>query len=212
MYWWQFLTVAGIHLLAVASPGPDFVMVSRNALVYSRKISIYSAIGLGLGIIVHVTYSLLGIALIIANSVILFTIIKLLGAAYLIYIGYKALRHAKPVATSEEKVTTHTVSRTITPLAAIRMGFLTNVLNPKATLFFLALFTQIISPETPILWQVAYGIEMSIATFLWFALVATLLSHRHIRSGFRKMQHHFERVFGIILIGLGIKVATSTSN
>src|SRR3990167_8795475 len=91
----EFLTVVVVHMLAVMSPGPDFVMISRNSLVYSRKVGVYSAIGLGLGILVHVTYSLIGIGLIISKSILLFSILKFIGAAYLIYVGYKCLR-AKP--------------------------------------------------------------------------------------------------------------------
>jgi len=88
----EFITVAIIHLLAVMSPGPDFVMIMRNSLLYSRKTGIYSAIGLGAGIAVHVTYSLIGIGFIISKSVLLFSIIKLLGAGYLVYVGYKSLK------------------------------------------------------------------------------------------------------------------------
>lgn len=125
------LTVAVIHLLAVMSPGPDFIMTIHNTLKYSRRSGIYSAIGLGLGIAVHVTYCLVGIAVIISKSVVLFSIIKYLGAAYLIYIGIKALRSKRgPDYGSEEHV-----PQDISPLKALRSGFLTNVTNPKATLF-----------------------------------------------------------------------------
>ena len=85
------------------------------------------------------------------------------------------------------------------------MGFLTNVLNPKATLFFFALFTQVINPHTPKAIQVLYGLEMSVMTFVWFALVAAILSHNLIRSRFASVQH------GVILIALGVKVALSSS-
>ncbi len=92
LYLTEFLTVAVIHLLAVISPGPDFAMISRNSLVYSRKTGIYSSLGLALGILVHVSYSLVGIGLIISRSIVIFSAIKFLGAGYLIYIGYKALK------------------------------------------------------------------------------------------------------------------------
>ncbi len=147
MYLSQFITVALIHLLAVMSPGPDFAMVTRNSLVYSRKSGVYTSVGLGLGIMVHVMYCLLGIGLLISRSIILFNVIKYIGAMYLIYIGYKSLK-AKPQNISEvNKVSA--MEKTLTPLNSIRIGFLTNVLNPKATIFFLALFTQVINPGTP---------------------------------------------------------------
>lgn len=203
----EFITVAVIHLLAVMSPGPDFAMVSRNSLIYSRKIGIYSAVGLALGILVHVTYSLVGIGLIISKSIVLFSTIKLLGAGYLIYIGYKSLK-SKPHNLKNEQLSEQ---KDMDKFAAIKMGFLTNALNPKATLFFLSLFTQVIDPKTPFIVQLLYGIEMSIMTFAWFALLASVLSHHMIKAKFAAMHHKIEKVFGIILIALGIKIALSSS-
>lgn len=203
----EFITVAVIHLLAVMSPGPDFAMISRNSLVYSRKTGIYSAIGLALGILVHVTYSLVGIGLIISKSIVLFSAIKILGAGYLIFIGYKSLK-AKPHRIDNDQ---SLEKKDMDKIAAIQMGFLTNALNPKATLFFLSLFTQVISPQTPLFIQVLYGLEMSVMTFIWFALVASILSHSMVQEKFASAHHHIEKVFGVILIALGIKVALSSS-
>lgn len=81
-----------IHFLALASPGPDFVMVVKNALGYGRSTGIRTAIGIGLGIGVHVLYCTFGLALIISKSIVAFSIIKRAGAAYLVYIGIKSLR------------------------------------------------------------------------------------------------------------------------
>lgn len=205
MYLSQFLTVAFIHLLAVMSPGPDFAMVTRNSLLYSRKSGVYTSLGLGMGIMVHVTYCLLGIGLLISQSIILFNIIKYIGAMYLIYIGYKSLR-AKPQNT-QETAGIASAEKILTPLNSVRSGFLTNVLNPKATLFFLAVFTQVINPVTPKLIQLLYGVEMVIMTFAWFALVSLFFSHSRIKTRITKIQHHIERFTGAVLIMLGIKVA-----
>jgi len=91
--------------------------------------------------------------------------------------------------------------------AALRIGFLTNLLNPKVTLFFLGLFTQVIHVDTPLALQVLYGIEMSTMTFMWFAFVASVLSHSIIRRRFVSVQHIVERCCGGLLIALGIRVA-----
>lgn len=205
----EFLLVASIHLLAVMSPGPDFAMVLRNSLVYSRRVGLLAAVGLGLGIALHVTYSLLGIGLIISQSVMLFNAIKLLGAGYLIYIGVKSLFAKK--SKSNDDAQELASKKELSDFAAIRLGFLTNALNPKATLFFLALFTQVINPETAGIVKVLYGLEMSIATFLWFSVVALLLTHKRINRLFSSVKHHMERLFGVILITLGIKVALGAS-
>lgn len=203
----ELLTVFIIHLFAVIIPGPDFAMISRNSFVYSRKTGMCSAIGLALGIIVHVTYSLVGIGFIIARSTVLFSVLKYLGAGYLIYIGYKSLR-AKPVITSSNEIET---KEDISKFAAIRMGFFSNILNPKVTLFFLALFTQVINPETPVVIKIIYGLGMSTMTFVWFSFVATVLTHKTIKVRFASIRHYIERTLGAILIALGIKVALLSS-
>jgi RhtB (resistance to homoserine/threonine) family protein len=202
----EFLFIAGIHLLAVMSPGPDLAMVVRNSLVYSRRTGLLAAAGLALGILVHVTYSLLGIGLLISQSVLLFNVIKLLGAVYLICIGAKALfTRSRPddIQTEESKLD----EKKLSSVAAVRLGFLTNVLNPKATLFFLALFTQVINPQTSLAVKLLYGAEMSLVTFGWFLLVALLLTHKSIGRIFAGIKNHVEKLFGAILICLGIKVA-----
>lgn len=201
-------TVAAIHLLAVMSPGPDFIMTMRNSLLYSRRSGIYSAIGLGLGILVHVAYCLAGIAVIISQSIVVFTILKYLGAAYLIYIGIKSLRAKQ----SRGEAISETARPDMTKLQAIRSGFITNATNPKATLFFLSLFTLVIEPSTPFAIKAVMGIEMSIATALWFSLIALLVSHRAIRSRITRFQHYVERFMGAVLILFGIKLATTQSH
>ncbi len=95
-------------------------------------------------------------------------------------------------------------------MQSVKIGFLTNVLNPKATLFMLALFTQVINPATPKSWEAAYGTEMMAMTFIWFSLVSVFFSHRHIRIRVAKFQHYIERATGAVLILLGIKVALAT--
>ncbi len=200
-----FLTIVVIHLLAVMSPGPDFALVTRNSLCLSRRSGIFTALGLGLGILVHCAYSLLGIGLVISQSILLYNAIKWIGALYLMYIGWKALTH-KP-----NKVTTvdYKHRQDISCWSALSQGFLCNVLNPKATLFFLALFTQVISASTPLLVQAAYGLWMSFATFVWFGLVSSVLSLEVIRIRFERVQGAFERVMGALLIALGLKIALS---
>lgn len=205
MYWAEFLTVALIHLLAVASPGPDFAVVVRESVTHGRRAGTWTAFGVGTAIFLHVGYSLLGIGLIVSQSIMLFNALKWAAAAYLVYIGFKALR-AKPAA-GGEAIQVSTVERT--PRAAFVAGFMTNGLNPKATLFFLSLFTVVINPHTPLLVQAGYGVYLALATGLWFCLVAMLFSQARVRAGFARMGHWFDRTMGAVLIALGIKIAFS---
>ncbi len=205
----ELLTVAVIHLLAAMAPGPDFVMISRNSIVYSRRIGLYSALGLMFGIMVHIAYSLAGIGLVIAHSVFLYTTIKWIGALYLIHLGIQSLRTSSTVQGSVEKATS---TKNISAWSAVRMGFFTNVLNPKATIFFLALFSQVIDPSTPIYVQLVYGLEMSMMQFLWFGSLAYAFSTSHARNVFARAQGYIEKVMGSALILLGIKLAVTDSN
>lgn len=180
-------------------------MVLRNSLVYSRRIGIYAAIGLGFGICVHVAYSLAGTAVIISQSVILFNVIKLLGASYLIFIGIKSILAKK----STLKVDDKQQKQDLTPLQAIRTGFITNAINPKATLFFLSLFTLVIQPETPLAIKLIMGAEMAIVTTVWFSIIAIIISQPAVRKRFTATQHHVERFMGGVLIIFGLKLATT---
>lgn len=197
-----FLTIALLHFLAVVTPGPDFAMVTKNAIVYSRKSAVYTALGIALGLCVHITYCILGLAIVIAHSLLLFSIIKYCGAAYLIYVGLKSLT-AKSVQLQHYH---HQDKNDLTSTQALRQGIFCNVLNPKATLFFLGLFTLVVKPQTPIMIQLAYGTEMMLMTFLWFSLVANFMTHDTIKSRIQKVQHRISHVMGGFFIFFGVKL------
>ncbi len=206
MYWMEFLTVALVHLLAVASPGPDFAVVVRESVTQGQRAGLWTALGVGSGIFVHIAYSLLGIGLIVSQSILLFNLFKWLAAGYLVYLGWKALR-ARP----QLEAATLTAGPVPTRRArqAFTVGFVTNGLNPKATLFFLSLFTVVISRDTPLAVQAGYGLYLACATTLWFCLVAWLFSRDRVRAGFARMGHWFDRVTGAVLIALGARLALS---
>lgn len=205
----EFLMIALVHLLAVASPGPDFAIVVKQSITHGRRTAMLTSMGIGLGILIHVGYSLLGIGVVISQSIIAFTVMKFVAALYLIFIGIKALR-ARPEGTVEGVQ----VRSKAMPSAgqAILTGFMTNGLNPKATLFFLSLFTVIISPSTPIIIQAGYGLYMALATALWFILVSVIFGSDRVRSSFKRIGHWFERFMGTLLVGLGLKLAVSSAS
>jgi RhtB (resistance to homoserine/threonine) family protein len=204
-HWPEFLTIVVVHLLAVASPGPDFAIMIRQSLVHSRRNALLSAAGIGSGILIHVSYSLLGIGLIIQQSVALFTLLKIIGAAYLTWIAIHALR-AKPGAIHVETQ----AEAGQTAAAAFRLGFLTNLLNPKATLFFVSVFSVVISPATPVGVQAAYGIYMALATFAWFSGVAVFFTLPQVRRQFYRFGHWLDRAMGGVLLLLAGQLLFST--
>lgn len=199
------LSLAIIHLLAVMAPGPDFVMISRSSLIYSRKTGLICAIGLGFGVLVHFIYCALGLGLIISKSILLYSSIKFLGAAYLIYIGFKALT-SKAKASNDNKEIPKPHNN-LSGMDAFKLGFLTNLLNPKAAVYFLSLFTQFMQPGTPLFIYGVYGTEIIAITILWFAFLALVLSHSHVKRTFNSIQNYIEKAMGAILIALGLKIA-----
>jgi RhtB (resistance to homoserine/threonine) family protein len=204
-YLHEFLILASAMFLALLSPGPDFAMILKQSVTYGKKSSIFTSIGIGLGISVHIIYSILGIGLIISKSIILFNIIKYLGAAYLIYIGIMSLK------SSGMKLKNETINgkKSMSNFKSFSAGFLCNALNPKATLFFLSMFTVVISINTPIYIQALYGVWCIFATMLWFVGLSLLLSHKRVREFLNSFGKLFDRAVGVVLIALGIKVAMS---
>jgi len=205
----QFLTICGLHLLAVAAPGPDFAIVLRQSITHGRPSALWTSVGIGSGILVHTSYSLLGIGLLVKSSLTAFTLMKIAAAAYLAWIGVKAMR-AKPAAVDSIQTGT-----TPTPVpsgrSAFMIGFMTNALNPKATLFFLAVFSVVIDPQTPRLVQAGYGLWMAVMTAAWFSLVSLVFTQEPVRRAFLRLGHWFERAMGAVLLGLGVRLAFASA-
>jgi len=201
-YWPEFFAIALAHLLAVASPGPDFAIVTRQCVLSGTRAGVWTAVGVGSAILLHVGYCLLGVALLLSSSPQLFNVMKLLAAAYLFYIGVRALRSKGFVFEKDQFVAAENFS----PHQAVVQGFLTNGLNPKATLFFLALFTVVIDPATPLIIQVFYGLYLAVATFVWFALLSLFLGHRLVRDRMLRLGIWFERAMGALLILLALQI------
>lgn len=213
-YWLEFSSVAIAHLLAVASPGPDFAIVLKQSLVHGRRTAIWTSLGVGTAILLHVTYSLLGLGLLIRSSELWFNVVKYAGAAYIAWIGVQSLR-AKPRTVPDgaaEAGGGEAVTEVRIPgdRGAFAVGFLTNALNPKATLFFLSLFVMIIDPRTPKLIQAGYGLWMAVATAGWFSLVSVLFTQERVRRRFLRHGHWIDRALGVVFLGFAASLAFST--
>lgn len=197
------LSVSIVHLLAVMSPGPDFIVVIKNALNYSRKIGIYTALGIGLGIIVHIAYTFLGIGLLIKESPTLYQAIKILGALYILYMGVMAI-----VSNSKTKVIEQNTAQkqSISKAKAFQIGFITNALNPKASLFFLSVFTIILPQDTNISTLIFIGVLLVVQTTLWFVLVSYFFTQKIIQKKYYQLENGINKLFGILLILLAVRL------
>lgn len=205
-YWLEFLTIAAVHLLAVASPGPDFAVVLKHSIGFGRRAAMLTSIGVGLGILIHVGYSLLGLGLLIKTTPGLFQIISYIAAAYLIYLAWGALG-SQPQANISQDSRPH--QTTISDSKALMVGFLTNGLNPKATLFFLSVFAVAVSADTPTGIKLIYGLYLALATGLWFCILSYFLSTEKVRLFIGEKGYWFDRLMGAVLLALALKLLWS---
>ncbi|MFP1742318.1 LysE family translocator [Lonsdalea quercina] len=197
----ELIAVATITILAAISPGPDFAMVTRNSYAFGARSGLISAFGIACGVQVHVMYTVLGIAVVIINSPLLFLTMKVLGASYLIYLGYKSLTNKTLVKLGETSGSAPSV------LAAFRMGFLTNALNPKTMLFVVATYTQVVHTNSSMSHNFAYGLFMSIFHWIWFSIVALFFAAPAMRRRLLEHQLTVDKCIGMALIVLGASLA-----
>nr|WP_269783662.1 LysE family transporter [Pseudomonas protegens] len=193
------LLVITITILAVLSPGADFALVTRNSLLLSRRHGVFTALGIGLGVMVHIGYSLLGVGVLLQQSLLWFTGLKIAGALYLIYLGIKLLRSPEPRPGEEPAE-----GARMSTWGALRSGFLTNALNPKTMIFVLSLFMQVIQPGTALPVQIGYGAIIVLAHVLWFVLVALFFSAPAIAGRLLAYKRRIDQLFGAVLVGFGL--------
>ena len=205
-YWPEFLVIVGAHALAVASPGPDFAIVLKQSLAHGRRTALWTSLGIGVGLSVHITYSLLGLGWLLNHAGATRLGLQYLGAAYLAFLGWQAMR-ARP-RSGEFELTD--LARAPTASSACLTGFLVNVLNLKAALFFIALFVLRVSPLTPKLIQFGYGLWMTLATVAWFSFVSVVLTQPEIRRKFLRYGHWIDRGLGVVFIGFALSLVLTT--
>lgn len=200
----EFLSISILIMLAAISPGPDFAVVTKNSLRYSRRAGIYTALGVSISLLIHATYCILGLAIVISQSLLVFNVIKYLGAGYLIYIGIKGLFAKRETVKLDEK---HSKS-TISGLQAFFQGLLCNLLNPKAIMFLLAFFTLIVKPGSSLFFEMGYGVEIALIHMIWFTSLSIMMTHRVVKIKLNRIQFYIVKAMGAVLVGFGIRIAT----
>ncbi len=197
----SLVTLATVNLIALISPGPDFAVVLKNSLLYSRRTALFTAMGIASAAIIHVIYTLLGLGVVLDDNPWILNVVKYLGAGYLIYLGIKgimtnkeglglgSLRHRKDIGSRQ----------------GFSNGFFTNLLNPKCAIFFISLFSVAISPDVPVPVMVSYVMIVFVETIIWFSIVAFCLTGKTTREKFASQAHWISRLCGVILLGLGVE-------
>lgn len=217
----ELYSVMVITLLAVISPGPDFAMVSKLSLLQGRRAGVLCALGIGMAISVHITYTLLGLGIVLANHAWLLELLRWLGATYLIWLGASALWpdikrlvfRLKPYSIKQESIQPYAASTPPTKEPTKRImsnkssafwcGFTCNALNPKTMLFIVSLYSQVVALDAPLMLNIAYGAYIALVHFIWFALVALLLTTSHVERKAALFKQWIERVCGVVLVAFG---------
>ena len=203
----ELLSVSLITVLAVISPGADFALVTRNSFIHGRTMGLWTTLGIGVGVQIHVLYTMVGVGIIIATQPAMLSALKIIGAAYLIYIGYQTFKSTS-ISSNDDRQN----SSPLSSFQAFKMGLLTNALNPKTTLFVISTYSQIVQPDTPLWLQYAYGLFMSIAHWLWFTLVTLFFSSNDLRAHMLHHKTNIDRGIGLILTALGVMLAFSSTH
>lgn len=198
------ILVTTISFLGMISPGPDFFLILKNSLSYSRKLALITCLGVITAILIHMSYCVAGVAILITATPWLFNALRYAGAAYLIWLGIKALLANVSTTTYIGRSITKQV---ISSKTAFLQGFLCNLLNPKATLFFLAIFTQVLNANSSLTDKLVVAFIIWIQAVFWWPFVVFIFQTQTVQRRYFKIQFIIDKLLGVILIMLGIKVA-----
>lgn len=199
----NYLLYIVMCVLLIILPGPDTAIVTKNTLTVSKNAGIKTMIGTLFALMIHTTVAVLGLSAIIVKSAFLFTVIKYIGAIYLIYLGVRtliALRKRKAATADQVADTKHS--------SPLLQGFLTNLLNPKVAVFFLTFLPQFVNTQTdPLVPFFLLGVTYTVLTAVWFVFYIFLLNQIRLFMNKPQTQKWMELVTGSVLIGFGLKLA-----
>jgi RhtB (resistance to homoserine/threonine) family protein len=201
-YWALFFSAA---LAINLSPGPDLIYILSKTIAGGRKIGIASSLGVCSGAMVHVFAAALGLSAILATSAIAFSLVKYAGAAYLIYLGIRALRSK---GTTFDKL--DATAKETTPWQAFKQGAMVDILNPKVAIFFMAFLPQFVRSElghTSLQIVILGSLVIAVAIVVEISIVLAAAQTTEFFRNNRKFSIWLDRILGSVLIGLGLRLA-----
>ncbi|HEY6525727.1 MAG TPA: LysE family translocator [Solirubrobacteraceae bacterium] len=203
----HLLVFIGVAAIVIVIPGPDTAVVTKNVLIHGRRAGLGTSLGVGAGISVWTIAAAVGVASLVRASEVAFTVLKLVGAFYLVWLGIQALRAAHRQ-TGEEQTTRPWTGSAIGARAGFRQGFLSDLANPKIGIFFTSLLPQFVSSGRPVLLPfLVLGAIFVAMTVVWL-LAYTVAAARAARMLMRpRVRATLDRVTGVVLIGLGLRLA-----
>lgn len=204
----QVLTLAGVILLAAMSPGPDFVIMLRSVLAGGRRGGMACAAGIASGVLVWAVVTSVGVAGLLAASAVAFTVVKLVGAAYLVLLGVQALLAARRGGYEQAKEPEAGQARR-SAFVAYRQGLVTNLLNPKVAVFFLALWPQFLPHNASVTDTAVLAAVASLTPLVWFTVLANVITVLRRFLTAAKVRRTIDAVMGTLLVGIGVRIAIS---
>lgn len=205
--WLPFLVA--ITALTI-SPGLDTLLVMRNSARGGIRDGLLTSLGICLGLFVHATISAAGLSMILLGSAELFMLLKLLGAAYLIWLGIQSLRAALQKRTLQLSKTEK--PRAISAITSLREGILSNVFNPKPIVFYMAFLPQFIDPAYSALTQSLMMASVHFAIgMLWLSTLAVMVNRARLMLQRPQIAQIIDSITGVLLVGFGVKLATTAN-
>ncbi|MCB2382470.1 LysE family transporter [Shewanella sp. SR1] len=221
------LTLAVIHSVALISPGPDFAIMVKIATQQSRSTAIAAAVGISIAILAHTILSLTGVSLLIKSSHTLYLLVQIVGASYLAWMGFGALRAGlailakrKASASTNAGTNVDALSADVEGTASIagglggamsqKQGFLTglytNLLNPKALVFFLTLFSALITPSVTTSTKIASAVLLLSLSLAWFGFWAVMLSKAQVQLKLQRLTPIIDAIIGVIFMSVALAI------
>ncbi len=194
----------GVAVLIILTPGPDMALMTRNALAYGRRAALFTGLGITVGLLVWTAASVIGIVAVLAASAVAFTVVKLAGAVYLVYLGVRTLLSLRePHAEEAPEADARAMG------SPFRQGLLTNLLNPKIAVLFTSLIPQFVEPGPSTTLQslvlATIFVSLGLVWLTTYALIATAAADRLRGPAFRRA---LSAVTGIVMVRLGLRLAT----
>ncbi len=203
------ITLASIHFIALMSPGPDFALVVQNATRHGRQTGLYIALGLSCGILLHSLLSLTGISYLVHQQPTLFAIIQLAGGSYLLYLGYCALKATWQIIQNhdDEDDTVNAKDLILTnKRQAFSKGFATNILNPKALVFFISLMSSLVPADMSLSGKGFALIILFGLSLFWFSLLAWMLSTKALQKKLSEATVYIDGLCGVVFSLIGASI------
>jgi RhtB (resistance to homoserine/threonine) family protein len=199
------LVFIGVAAIVIVVPGPDTAVVTKNVLVHGRRAAFGTSLGVSAGLSVWTLAAAIGVASLVRASAVAFTVLKLIGALYLVWLGLQALRAAGQ---TDSGALRSANKPAMGALGGFRQGFLSDLANPKIGIFFTSLLPQFVDPGHPVLLPfLALGAVFVLMTVVWLSAYCLIAARAAATLQRPRVRAAMDRFTGIVLIALGLRLA-----